>query len=714
MHAHGLKMAEGRTRPLLELLVRVSREVAAALDLRTVLQRLLFAAIQYVGGERGSIVVMDDAGKPVDATIVYGRQFHEHTTQQLRETVEKGLAGWVVQNRKSALVPDTSKDERWLRREDDSAEKSGAKSAICVPLMARERLVGVLTLVHPVPNSFNEEHLELMQAIADQASVAVLNARLYTESQRTARVMSALADGAAAINTSLEMPDVWRRILNQTMQALQVETVALAMIDHSNKDLVFHAAAGRNSGNISGRRISEGQGLAGKVVSERQGVVVPTVRQDSRFGEVDKFEGIEMRAVAIAPIQSQGKVIGVLEAINPISGAFDPDAMVVMAGLGSIAGTTIQNAELYKRLQKAHQHYRDLFEDSVDTILLTDWEGRVLEANRQAGALSGFAVDQLHAISIEQLHELNWSKTGLNFEALRRGDECRYESVLHRQDGGTTPIEVYARRVDYDGSDAIQWILRDITARKELDALRDDMTSMIFHDLRSPLGNIVSSLEMMGALMPNDETLLSMLNIAKNSTGRIQRLVNSLLDINRLESGQQVADQNSVDPLELIRESLRDVEPSAAARQQKLEVKTISILPLIWVDVDMIYRVFVNLLENAIKFTPVGGRVEIGGQTTDGVFVKFWVRDNGLGISPPDQERIFEKFTRVRGKNRPGGLGVGLAFCRLAVLGHGGDIWVESEVDKGTTFWLTLPVAQKKATGQLKRQTGRLTIKPDR
>ncbi len=219
-------MSDDRTRPLLELLVKVSREVAAALDLRTVLQRLLFSAIQYVGGERGSIVVMDDAGKPVDATIVYGRQFHDHTTQQLRETVERGLAGWVVQNRKAALVPDTSKDDRWLKRADDAVEKSGAKSAICVPLMARERLVGVLTLVHPVPNSFTKEHLELMQAIADQASVAVLNARLYTESQRTARVMTSLADGAAAINTSLKMPDVWRRILNQTMQALQVETVA--------------------------------------------------------------------------------------------------------------------------------------------------------------------------------------------------------------------------------------------------------------------------------------------------------------------------------------------------------------------------------------------------------------------------------------------------------------------------------------------------------
>ena len=153
------KTSESRTRPLLELLVKVSREIATALDLRTVLQRLLFAAIQYVGGERGSIVVMDDAGKPVDATIVYGRQFHDHTTQQLRETVERGLAGWVVQNRKAALVPDTSKDERWLRRADDAAEQSGAKSAICVPLMARDRMVGVLTLVHPVPNTLNTASL---------------------------------------------------------------------------------------------------------------------------------------------------------------------------------------------------------------------------------------------------------------------------------------------------------------------------------------------------------------------------------------------------------------------------------------------------------------------------------------------------------------------------------------------------------------------------
>ena len=701
-------MIEDRSRSLLELLMNVSREVATALDLRTVLQRLLYAALQHVGGERGSIVVMDDLGKPVDATIVFGTQFHDHTTQQLRDTVERGLAGWVVQNRKSTLVTDTSKDHRWLRRTDDSADKSGAKSAICVPLLARDRLVGVLTLVHSIPNSFNEEHLALMQAIADQASVAVLNARLYTESQRTARVMSALAEAAAAINTSLEITDVWRRILNQTMQALQVETVALALIDHDSNDLIFQAAAGHNSGSIPGRHIHNGHGLTGQVITNGLGLIVPSVKQDSHYSEVDKFEGIEMRAVAIAPIQSQGKVIGVLEAVNPISGAFDPDAMVVLAGLGSLAGTTIQNAEYLNRIQKAHQRYLELFEDSVDMILITDWEGTVLESNRQAVLLSGYSKEELRALSIDQLHEVKWNRTGLNFETLRRYDECTYESGLLKKDGSSIPIEVHARRVEFEETDSIQWIVQDVTERKELDALRDDMIAMIYHDIRSPLGNVVSSLEMMGELMPVDETLTSMLNIARNSTARIQRLVNSLLDINRLESGHQIIDQNSIDPQALIRESIRDVIPAATGRQQIIE-NNMTVLPLIWVDVDMIHRVFINLLENAIKFTPVAGRIRISAQT-DGVFVKFSINDNGPGIPPADRERIFDKFIRVRGRDRTVGLGLGLAFCRLAVHGHGGEIWVESEPGKGSTFWLTLPVAQKKTTGQLKRKTGRLTM----
>ncbi len=687
------KPSEDRTRSLLELLYHVSREVATALDLRTVLQRVLFEAMSNVGGERASIVVLDDNGKPIDATIVYGQQFHEHTTQQLRDTVERGLAGWVVANRQPALILDTSRDERWLRRPDDSIEKTGAKSAISAPLLAREKLVGVLTLVHSTPNAFNEEHLELMQAIADQAGVAVLNARLYTESQRQARVMTALAESAAAINTSLRMEDVLQRILNQAMQALQVETAAVALTDSQTGELVFRAATGQNAGNILGRRVRAGEGLIGLVAREGRGLVIPSVSADKRFIEADRFGGIKTKAVAAAPIQTQAGVIGVIEAINPVSGAFDPDALLVMTGLGSLAGTTLQNAQFYERINAAHTRYRELFEDSIDPILITDWEGKILEANRQAMLLGGLTDEELRAQTIAQLHEVNWNRVGQKFEFLRGGEPSSYESSMNQKDGRRVPVEVHVRRVQFEQSDSLQWTLRDITEREDLDALREDLTSMIYHDLRSPLANIVSSIEVLSGLLSDSDTQShSILGIASNSTARIQRLVDSLLDLNRLEAGQPVVDQKVVDPLLLVQQAVKDVSPSSEGRRQNLVSKLPECLPLLWVDAGMVHRLLVNLLENAIKFTPTEGNIEVGAKK-DGEWLHFWVSDNGPGIPPADRERIFEKFTRLRGRNKPGGLGVGLAFCRLAVQGHGGRIWVESQDGQGTAFHFTLPLA---------------------
>ncbi|HAV77239.1 MAG TPA: hypothetical protein DCX53_07785 [Anaerolineae bacterium] len=684
-----------RTKALLELLFHVSRELATALDLRTVLQRVMYEALQNVGGERCSIVVLDDSGKAVDATIVYGKQIHEHTTQQMRDTMERGLAGWVITNRKGVYIPDTSKDDRWLMRPDDAEERAGTKSAICVPLLAREKMVGVLTLVHTMTDAFSTEQLDLMQAIADQAGIAVLNARLYTESQRQARVMTALAEGAAAMNASLRMDDVYQRVLIQAMQALQVETVALGMIE--GEKLVFHAAAGQNAGDVIGRTIELGKGIAGMVSREGRGVVIADVGEEKQISEEDKFGGIEMRALLVAPIQSQGRVIGVIEAINPVSKTFDPDALLVMTGIGGLAGTTIQNAQLFERLQAAHKRYRDLFEESIDPIVITDWDGRIIEANRQASLLSEYSREELQNLSIDQLHEVNWNKTGMEFEALRGDVMHSYESSLHKKDEVHIPAEVHARRVEFDSTDSIQWILRDITERKELDSLREDLTSMIYHDLRSPLANIVSSLDVITYMVPEAEreTVQTILKIAENSTDRIQRLVSSLLDVSRLESGQPVADQTVVDTLSLVRRALKDVEPSINGRRQTLvEALPKKKLPSIWVDEDMARRVLINLVENSSKYSPSDGTIILGART-EGSWVHFWIEDKGSGIPPSEQDHIFDKFTRLHGRTKSGGLGLGLAFCRLAVQGHGGRIWVESDTGKGSTFHFTFPVATK-------------------
>ncbi|HKY55912.1 MAG TPA: GAF domain-containing protein, partial [Anaerolineales bacterium] len=130
--------------------------------------------------------------------------------------------------------------------------------------------------------------------------------------------------------------------------ALQVETVALGMLDGDH--IIFRAAAGHNAGNILGRKIPLGEGIAGNAAREGRGVVVPDVSQDKNYSDSDKFGGVETRSILVAPIQAQGRVIGILEAINPIAKSFDPDALLVMTGIGGLAGTTIQNAQLFERL----------------------------------------------------------------------------------------------------------------------------------------------------------------------------------------------------------------------------------------------------------------------------------------------------------------------------------------------------------------------------
>jgi signal transduction histidine kinase len=299
-------------------------------------------------------------------------------------------------------------------------------------------------------------------------------------------------------------------------------------------------------------------------------------------------------------------------------------------------------------------------------------------------------------LSIDQLHEVNWNKTGMEFEFLRNDQTHSYESSLHKRDESHLPVEINARRVEFDETDSIQWILRDITERKELDNLRQDLTSMIYHDLRSPLANIVASLDVVADMLPETEreTVLSILKIAENSTDRIQRLVSSLLDVSRLETGQPVADQVIVETTQLIKRVLQDIEPTSKGRKQTIVEKFSKDLPSIWADEDMARRVLINLVENSCKYSPSGAMIEVGAQPEDG-WMHFWVKDQGAGIPPSEQDHIFNKFTRLPGQSKTGGLGIGLAFCRLAVQGHGGRIWVESEDGIGSIFHFTFPIATK-------------------
>lgn len=684
------------TRASLDLLYNISRELSAALNLSAVLQRVLSLSMSNVGAINGSIIVMDETGEVVDGKIIVGDKLIDNAAPQLAETLEHGLTGWVIRKRQGVLISDTSLDDRWLRREDDRPDQSGAKSAVSVPLIVREQQVGVLTLVHPTPGFFSKIHLDLIQAIADQAGVAVLNARLYEESQRRAQVMSALAESAKQITASLDLDEVLKRILTQISAAVRVEAVLLALVEQPGDSLTFHAVSSDELNGLIGHQVKLGEGLAGQVAQDGKFLLIPNTELDDRYKiDIDRKVKFEVRALACAPLTTRGIVIGILEVINPWGGKFAPDTQEVLTGIGSLAGSAIDHARLFDELQATHQRYRELFQDSIDSIIISDWNGRILEVNRQAEIFTGLEKESLLGTSVDQLLGMNQEAMVESLNRLAPGETSVSETKLNATSGEQLPVLVYLRSVTFEDDLKLQWLIRDISERKKLDRLREDLISMIYHDLRSPLANVVSSLDVFKAMLPEegDPSFRSLLNIALRSTERIQRLTNSLLDMSRLESGQPVVNIFSTSPVLLAVDAVEAVSPVAETKNQIINLKMPPDPPPISVDGDMIRRVLINLLENAVKYSPPGGEITLGIEIEPN-FANIWVQDTGPGISKAEQEYIFDKYSRLNPRGSQKGFGLGLAYCRLAVEGHGGKIWVESEPGEGARFCLTLPIVR--------------------
>jgi signal transduction histidine kinase len=258
-------------------------------------------------------------------------------------------------------------------------------------------------------------------------------------------------------------------------------------------------------------------------------------------------------------------------------------------------------------------------------------------------------------------------------------------------------VEVYAKRTLSENTEFLQWIYRDISKQIELERMRDDMTAMLFHDLQSPLGNVITSLELLQMEIPpeSDETLQMMLDIAMRSSQRLQTLVRSLLDINQLEAGHPISNRTTVDVYKLVDEVYEIERPHFEKREIKFVRQIDSNLPFIHVDEDMIRRVLINLVDNAIKYGYDSDEITLMiTAVPEKAKIYFSVRDQGSGIPPQYRQTIFDKFERIQRESESKGLGLGLAFCRLAVEAHNGRIWVSDAPGGGASFNFNLPLVE--------------------
>jgi signal transduction histidine kinase len=235
---------------------------------------------------------------------------------------------------------------------------------------------------------------------------------------------------------------------------------------------------------------------------------------------------------------------------------------------------------------------------------------------------------------------------------------------------------------------------QDVRDRLAYAELHRDLSAMVYHDLRVPLQTLRASTTKLAELLANhdDFTILNLLQMNIRSVRQLRRLIDNLLDMERLENGDSFIKQDWANLHDIMSHAIDLVQPLALEADQHFQFILADNLPPLLVDADMILRVIVNLLENALKYTPSGGRITIGARIQDGMA---WVnvQDTGNGIPKEMQQRIFDKFSRAHQHSTTHkSIGLGLTFCRLAVQAHGGDIWVESEIGKGSNFIFTLPL----------------------
>jgi signal transduction histidine kinase len=243
-------------------------------------------------------------------------------------------------------------------------------------------------------------------------------------------------------------------------------------------------------------------------------------------------------------------------------------------------------------------------------------------------------------------------------------------------------------------------VLRDVTRFKELDTLKSEFVSTVSHDLRSPLTlmrGYATMLEMVGNLNEEQQKYLQRMSVGVDS---MTRLVNNLLDLGRIEAGVDL-NLEMVPLRRLLHKVVESLQVAAAHKQVELAVLFAEEAePVVEADAGLIEQAVHNLVENAVKYTLEGGRVTAALRVVDGgQNAVIEVRDTGIGIAPPDQLRLFERFYRVahRETRKQRGSGLGLAIVKSIVERHNGRVWVESELDRGSTFTVVLPLKQFQA-----------------
>jgi PAS domain S-box-containing protein len=681
-------------------------------------------AVQQLDG----VYVVDMGQRIIDVHLPYGQ----------------GLSGRVIATGQPILTLESSEVE--ARGGVTIGEKGTPHSIVSVPMTSGGKVIGALSAQSYQYNAYGDSDQQILSTLANQATVAIQNARLFNETQQLAATLEQrVIERTAELEHEQRNTETLLRILSEVSSSLDLDralsrTLALLndaigaeqgtiMLLHP-EDNMLHYRAGYGYATESSQEMTPmratassiklkiGEGLAGWVVKNRQPVMVEDLYQDARW--VVSQSSQHHRSSVVAPLVVGEDVIGAIMVFHRNVGYFTDDALEMVKAIGSQVAIAINNAQLYELIRDQAERLGSMLrsqqveasrqtailEAVADGVLVTDPSNTITFVNPSAEGILSFSAAQIIGKPLG------------NFSGLFGKSTQTWSSTIHNwsENPGSQHVgETYAEQISMDNGHVVLvhlapiiWhneflgtvsIFRDITHEVEVDRLKSEFVATVSHELRTPMTSIRGYVDilLMGAAGALSENQAHFLEIVKSNTERLNILVNDLLDISRIEAGRVTLSIQSVDIREVADEIVAD---TLRRSEEENKVMHISIqadkrLPRVKADPERIRQIMDNLVDNAYNYTPADGNITIS-LHKENHEIQVDVRDSGIGIALELQDRVFERF--YRGEDplvlATPGTGLGLPIVRQLVEMHRGKIWMKSAgiPGEGSEFSFTLPV----------------------
>ncbi|UCF27428.1 MAG: GAF domain-containing protein [Chloroflexota bacterium] len=528
--------------------------------------------------------------------------------------------------------------------------------------------------------------------------------------ERRVKELTALEEISKALSNDIDLEKLLSEIQRQVTSLLNVNNFYVALLDPVDRQLWYPLAVkGGKRQNWPRRPLTDR--LTDRVILESKAIMLPHHAAE-KLTQIGLPSGEDAPYAWIGvPLIASEQTIGCLALFSLSSevefSQDDLNLLSILSGQTSVAiEIALHNALLSSDITIGRDRLTTILNSVRDGLLLVDTEGRITLINEAVSTLTGFPQSEYFGQGLSELSQEILESIGYSLSEADELIQNLQENNIHEFPKHTFSLTRQAQDVFIERTlipvqsetgipAGLIILLRDITDEHQIKQTQDLISETLVHDLRAPLSSTISALDVIhDAISAGDPAGIvePSIQIAQRSSRRMLAMVESILEISRMESGKIELTPSLVDINQLLEHSISEFLVLAQEFDVTISNNSPEGLPLVEIDKNMIHRVLNNLIDNALKYSPQNGEVTINSRISDQELLEVAVSDAGPGIPDDYKNRIFERFVQIPGSgSRKRGSGLGLTYCRLAVEAHGGEIWVEDAPGGGSVFTFTLP-----------------------